>query len=89
MAIINIRVNEDIKKEAENIYKEIGLNMSTAINLFLRKCILEHGIPFDLKLPNKETLEAIEETEKILNEKIKRPVYSNVDDLFEELNKNV
>lgn len=89
MAIINIRVNEDIKKEAENIYKEIGLNMSTAINLFLRKCILEHGIPFDLKLPNKETLEAIEEAEKILNEKIKRPVYSNVDDLFEELNKNV
>ncbi|MDO4690259.1 MAG: type II toxin-antitoxin system RelB/DinJ family antitoxin [Fusobacterium sp.] len=89
MAIINIRVNEDIKKEAENIYKEIGLNMSTAINLFLRKCILEQGIPFDLKLPNKDTLEAIEETEKILNEEIKRPVYSNVDDLFEELNKNV
>lgn len=89
MAIINIRVNEDVKKEVEYIYKEIGLNMSTAINLFLKKCILEQGIPFELKIPNKDTIEAITETEKIIKGKIKRPIYTNIDTLFEELDKGV
>ena len=47
--------------------------MSVAINLFLKKCINENGIPFDLKILNKETIEAIEameETNKILNGEI-------------------
>lgn len=89
MAIINIRVNEDVKKEVENIYKEIGLNMSTAINLFLKKCIVEKGIPFDLKIPNRETIEAIKESEKILRNEIKRPTYTDVNSLFQELDKDV
>ena len=67
MAVINIRVNDEIKKEAETIFKSLGLNMSVAMNLFLKKCINEKGIPFDLKIPNKETIEAMEETNKILN----------------------
>ena len=64
MSVINIRVNDEVKKEVEAIYKEIGLNMSTAINLFLKKCILEQGIPFELKVPNKETMKAMEEVKK-------------------------
>ena len=67
MAVINIRVNDEVKKEAEIIFKSLGLNMSVAMNLFLKKCINENGIPFDLKLPNNETIEALEETNKILN----------------------
>ena len=66
MAVINIRVNDEVKKEAEIIFKSLGLNMSVAMNLFLKKCINENGIPFDLKLPNNETIEALEETNKIL-----------------------
>ena len=64
MAVINIRVNDEVKKEAEIIFKSLGLNMSVAMNLFLKKCINENGIPFDLKLPNKETIEAMEGTKK-------------------------
>ena len=78
MAVINIRVNDEIKKEAETIFKSLGLNMSVAMNLFLKKCINENGIPFDLKLPNKET-------NKILNGDIERKSYKNVDELFEDL----
>ena len=85
MAVINIRVNDEVKKEAETIFKSLGLNMSVAMNLFLKKCINEKGIPFDLKIPNKETIEAMEETNKILNGDIERKSYKNVDELFEDL----
>ena len=78
MAVINIRVNDEVKKEAEIIFKSLGLNMSVAMNLFLKKCINEKGIPFDLKIPNKET-------NKILNGDIERKSYKNVDELFEDL----
>ena len=78
MAVINIHVNDEVKKEAETIFKSLGLNMSVAMNLFLKKCINENGIPFDLKLPNKET-------NKILNGDIERKSYKNVDELFEDL----
>lgn len=78
MAVINIRVNDEVKKEAETIFKSLGFNMSVAMNLFLKKCINENGIPFDLKIPNKET-------NKILNGDIERKSYKNVDELFEDL----
>ena len=85
MAVINICVNDEVKKEAETIFKSLGLNMSVTINLFLKKCINENGMPFDLKIPNKETIEAMEETNKILNGDIERKSYKNVDELFEDL----
>ena len=56
----------------------MGLNISVTINLFLKKCINENGMPFDLKIPNKET-------NKILNGDIERKSYKNVDELFEDL----
>ena len=85
MAVINIHVNDKVKKEAETIFKSLGLNMLVAMNLFLKKCINENGIPFDLKIPNRETIETMEETNKILNGDIERKSYKNVDELFEDL----
>ena len=54
---LNIRTDKDIKDKAEAIFNELGLSMTTAINLFLRTTIREHGIPFELKLqvPNDNT----------------------------------
>ena len=59
--------------------------MSVAMNLFLKKCINENGIPFNLKILNKGTIEAMEETTKILNGDIKRKSYKNIDELFEDV----
>ncbi len=84
MAIINVRVDDNVKTEVENIYKEIGLNMSTAINLFLKKCILENGIPFNLMLPNKETIEALREAEKIATDPNVKS-FKTVEEVMEEL----
>ncbi len=66
---INIRMDKDVKIAAEKIFNELGFNMTTAINIFLRKAIQENGIPFDLKLntPNEITLKAIEEGDTLAN----------------------
>ena len=44
---LNIRLDRQVKEQAEAVFTELGMNMTTAINLFLRACIREHGIPFD------------------------------------------
>jgi len=58
---INIRTTAEIKKGAEVILNGLGLNMSSAINLFLKQVINYKGIPFDLRLPNKETQQAMDD----------------------------
>lgn len=65
MATVTARVDENVKKEAETLFKKMGLNMSTAMNMFLKKCILEQGIPFELKIPNEEIEENIQENENL------------------------
>lgn len=68
---LNIRIDKEIKDKAEFIFAELGLNMTTAINMFLRTTIRENGIPFNLKLniPNQTTACAIEEGRKLLQDK--------------------
>ncbi|QDH21160.1 type II toxin-antitoxin system RelB/DinJ family antitoxin [Saccharibacillus brassicae] len=45
---INIRIDEEVKKEAEHLFAELGLNMTTAVNLFIRQAIRQGGIPFEV-----------------------------------------
>lgn len=68
---LNIRTDKDIKMAAEKIFDELGLNMTTAINIFLRQTIRENGIPFELRLnvPNATTVAAIEEGRKLAYDK--------------------
>ena len=83
---LNIRTDKEIKEAAEKIYSSLGLNMTTAINMFLRASIRESGIPFDLKLdiPSDETIKAIEEGRRVaLDRDIK--AYDSIEDLRKEL----
>lgn len=82
---LNVRIDETVKKQAEQIFNEIGLNLSTAINVFLKQSIRERGIPFEMKLnsPNAETLMAISNIENGKN--LKGP-FNSVADLMEDLN---
>ena len=81
-ATLNIRTDKYVKEQAEQIFNELGLNMTTAINMFLKSTIREQGIPFSLKLdvPNDVTKAAIEEGRKLAADK-SAPGYSNMDDL--------
>ncbi len=83
---LNIRTDKEVKEQAEMIFSELGLNMTTAVNIFLRTAIRENGIPFPLKLeiPNDITTSAIEEGRKIAyDDSVKG--YSNMDDLKKAL----
>ena len=79
---LNIRIDKDIKDQAEGIFNELGINMTTAVNIFLRTAIREHGIPFELKLdvPNETTVAAIEEGKKMMSNP-STPRYSGMDHL--------
>ena len=79
---LNIRTDKDVKEQAEQLFAELGLNMTTAINLFLRTAIRKHGIPFDLYLdvPNETTVATIEEGKKLLNDP-SFPKYSSMEEL--------
>ena len=83
---LNIRIDKDIKDQAEEIFNELGLNMTTAVNMFLRTAIREQGIPFELKLdvPNETTAAAIEEGRKMISDS-SAPRYSSMDALKEAL----
>lgn len=79
---LNIRTDQAVKQASEQIFSELGLNMTTAINMFLKQAIRTNGIPFELKLdsPNKITRTAIEEGIKLANDSTVQG-YSNMDDL--------
>lgn len=67
---LNIRTDKEIKEQAEQIFSDLGMNMTTAVNMFLRAVIRENGIPFDLKLevPNEVTAAAIEGGRRIASD---------------------
>ncbi len=90
MATINIRVDDDVKQRAAALFSDLGMDLSTAINVFLRKAIMEDGIPFELRreTPNAQTLAALEELREIQSGRVKAKAYSDVDAMFEELNRD-
>ena len=83
---LNIRTDKDIKDQAETIFNELGINMTTAINMFLRATIREYGIPFELKLevPNDIPAAAIAEGRKMINDP-SAPRYTSLEALKEAL----
>lgn len=86
---LTIKLDNETKKEFNEFCEEIGINMTTAINMFIKKVIREQRIPFELSLnkPNLETLQAIQESEDILNGVKKVKSFNSVEELFEDLNK--
>lgn len=82
---ICIRMDENLKKQFDHLCDELGLTMSTAINIFVKKFVREKGIPFALSLNdyNQETRKAIEDVENGIG--ISSKHYDNVKDLMSDL----
>ena len=83
---LNVRTDKKVKEDAEKIFAELGLNMTSAINIFLRASIRESGIPFALKLdtPNEETIHAIKEAKRIATDDGVE-AFDNIEDLRKAL----
>lgn len=62
---INVRVDSALKQEAEALFNDLGLSMSSAINMFLRSAVMNDGIPFEVKRQTAETKAALDEYEEM------------------------
>ena len=81
-----VRMDSDIKKQCEALYGELSVNLTTAINVFLRQSLRVGGFPFDVRIeqPYKETIAAMLEAERIDRDpSVKR--YSDVEDALRAL----
>ena len=89
MATVNmsIRMDTELKKQAEAMFSDMGLNMTTAMNMFLRQVVRQGRIPFEIAtdIPNAETVAAIKEMDDMLCGKIPAKRYSSTKELFEDL----
>jgi len=61
---MTVRIDPDIKNKAAEYLKQMGLTTSEATRLFLHSVVLHKGLPFDLRLPNEETITAIKEAKE-------------------------
>ena len=85
---VTFRMDSDLKRQADSLFAELGMSLSTAFNIFVRQSLRDGGIPFDISLekPNKETLVAMLEAERIARDpNVKK--YDDLDELFEDLKK--
>lgn len=82
---VNIRMDENLKKQFDHLCSELGLNMTTAFNIFAKAMVRQKGIPFDVSLntPNQETLAAIDD---VNNERNLSRTFHSVAELMEDLN---
>ncbi len=82
---VTLRVDEELKKQADLLFSELGLNLTTAFNIFLRQSVREQQIPFQVSkhVPNAVTLAAMDASEK--GDDLYGP-YESISDLMEALN---
>jgi len=66
-AVINARIESELKIDVESILKNLGLSATQAINMFYQQIKMHNGIPFEVKIPNAETQRVIEESRKGIN----------------------
>ena len=83
---ISIRMDAELKTRADALFNELGMNLTTAFNIFVRQSLREGRIPFEITLnqPNRETLAALLEAERISKDPEVKG-YSDLDELFRDL----
>lgn len=86
-ATLNIRTDPIVKAQAEQIYQGFGITLTDAVNIFLRKSIMEGGLPFEMRepTPNAALRAAMKETEDILAGRTQTKRYANARALFDDL----
>lgn len=83
---LHMRIDSDLKNDAESLLKKLGMSMSEAVNIFFSQVVLNGGLPFNVKVPryNLETEQAMKEALEISKN---GKGYNSIDTLFEELDK--
>lgn len=85
-SMLHIRVDDDIKDQATQALTAMGLSVSDAVRLFLRRVVIDQAFPLELKVPNAETRAAMEESRAMMA--TRRARFASADELFADLEKN-
>lgn len=87
MANLTMRIDDELKKQAEELFNELGMNMTTAFTIFAKQAVREQRIPFEItrEAPNQETIEAIKEVEQMKKDPSIGKSYTDVDEMIKEL----
>lgn len=85
-----IRIDVETKREASALFRELGIDMSGAVNMFLRQCVLRQGMPFEVKMPEykKEVLEAMEEAKQLAHDP-NAETYKTIEEFREAMEKEM
>ena len=83
---VSFRTDAELRKNADLFFETVGMTMSTAINLYLRKIVMEQKIPFEISVPalSKESTDALKEAEELKKPGVGK-VFKNVDQLRKDL----
>ena len=84
---MSFRVDKNLKKQADELFKNLGMNTSVALNMFLTQSVREQNIPFipSMEVPNARLISAMEEVEAIENEKIDAKKYKTFEEALEDI----
>lgn len=84
---VSFRIDSVLKNQAENLFKELGMNMTTAFNIFLKQSVREGKIPFEISMhtPNETTIESLENVRKNIG---LSKEFKSVKELMDDLNAN-
>lgn len=85
-SMLHIRVDDDIKEQATEALTAMGLSMSDAVRLFLRRVVIDQAFPLELKVPNSQTRAAMDESRTMMVSR--RARFATSDALFADLEKN-
>lgn len=87
----NIGLDAELKKSAQELFSDLGMDLTTAITLFLKQSVREQRIPFEIKRdkPNPQTLAALDEYEEMRNNSEKYPRYHSFEDALKEVLEDV
>lgn len=83
-----VRIDEELKKQAVELFSQLGMDMSSAMNIFLRQCVLHGGLPFQVELPQyrADVIEAMEEAKRISRDSNTKR-YTSFSEALEDLDK--
>lgn len=87
MANLTMRIDDELKKQAEELFNDLGMNMTTAFTIFAKQAVREQRIPFEIarEVPNADTVEAIKEVEQMKKDPSIGKAYTDVDEMMKEL----
>ena len=85
-SMLHIRVDDDVKEQATAALTAMGLSVSDAVRLFLRRVVIDQAFPLEHKVPNDETRAAMEESRAMMA--TRRARFASTEELFADLEKN-